>query len=133
MDLSGASDIVANSLTPASGPVPPAQVQSSLPSWFSPSSWAQSVGGLAGSVESWWGSSLFNPYHDVTALAGKVEDAGTSAMATASSAVAAVSSATAVAADKVTSILKWLAVIAVAVVAIYLLGFMRTLPLPGRK
>jgi hypothetical protein len=132
-DLDNVSNQAANPLTPSTGPVPPSQVQSSIPSWFSPSAWAKSVGGMADSVESWYSGSVLNPYHDLTAIGGAVEDAGQSVMAKVSSAAQATTASLSAGVAQTTSMLKWAAILAAILAAFYFLAPLRALLPSGRR
>lgn len=122
MDLSGNTDDLSNPLTPTTGPVPPAQVQSSIPNWFSPSAWAQAIGGIPGSVEAWYSQSTLNPSYDAGIVANSVASAGNAAVDGVQSAVSSVTTTINTTVTTVTNWLFYIAIAAVAVAAIYFLS-----------
>jgi hypothetical protein len=88
---------------------------------------------MADSVESWYSGSVLNPYHDLTAIGGAVEDAGQSVMAKVSSAAQATTASLSAGVAQTTSMLKWAAILAAILAAFYFLAPLRALLPSGRR
>lgn len=125
-----------NPLTPTSGPVPPADVKSSIPNWFSPTAWAQTVGGTIGKAEALFNDNVLAPAeYGIMSTGQAITDAKQTVMSKASGAYHATADAVTSVATGGLSILKWVTVLAVALIVLYLIGLIGGVKnaLPGAK
>lgn len=123
------SPINSNPLTPNTGPVPPAQIQSAIPSWFNPTSWLQTIGGIPGSIEAWWSGTPLNPANAYqaginagSAIWTDISDAGQTVMSKVTVPVSNAVTALSAGLSNATNFVKWLAILGIVALAIYFLS-----------